>query len=487
MKFGTDVFISYAHQDDQAVPGEIGWVSQFEANLKAYLAKSYRREPRLWRDRRLRGNQDFDEEIQEQLLNSAVLVCILSPRYVDSLYCKMEREEFLKASGESDRLFKVVTFGLPDHQEHPDPLNRQNGYLFFSADPQTGDVYELNPDDDGKSTYRRLIQDLARHISEQLTELEGKPPPKPVPREQPSGGDRGVIYLAQTSFDLKEERESVQRDLELHGYSILPNQPLPTASSDCQDFVREQLALCNLSVHLIGQYSGGIPDGPDRSSYTELQNKLAIERGPEGLSHITWLPPGLEIQDEEHGRFVDRLRAAPSTYEHGDLYQTSFEELKAEVLLKAQLPAASEQPGEQTAGTVPKRIYLICDQQDLDRLAALEDSLFDSGYEVVPSIFEDSDPEIVREYHAENLQSSDAVMIYYGHGVESWLRQKMLELRRCPAGTFKAIYVAPPDSPAKARLRTREATLIVQGEQFDPKILDPFLARIQGNSVSESQ
>ena len=73
MKFGTDVFISYAHQDDQAVPGEVGWVSQFEANLKAYLAKSYRREPRLWRDRRLRGNQDFDEEIQEQLLNSAVL------------------------------------------------------------------------------------------------------------------------------------------------------------------------------------------------------------------------------------------------------------------------------------------------------------------------------------------------------------------------------------------------------------------------------
>ena len=82
---------------------------------------------------------------------------------------------------------------------------------------------------------------------------------------------------------------------------------------------------------------------------------------------------------------MDRLRAAPSTYEHGDLYQTSFEELKAEVLLKAQLPAASEQPGEQIAGTVPKRIYLICDQQDLDRLAALEDSLFDSGYEVVPS------------------------------------------------------------------------------------------------------
>ena len=399
----------------------------------------------------------------------------------------MEREEFLKASGEPDRLFKVVTFGLPDHQEHPDPLNRQNGYLFFSADPQTGDVYELNPDDDGKSTYRRLIQDLARHISEQLTELEGKPPQKPAPKEQSSVGDQGVIYLAQTSFDLKEEREGIQRDLELHGYSILPKQPLPTASPDCRDFVREQLALCNLSIHLIGKYGGGIPHGPDKNSYAELQNKLAIERGSEGLSQIIWLPPGLEIQDEEHGRFVDRLQADPNTYEHGDLYQTSFEELKAEVLLKAQLPAAPEQPEEQSADTVPKRIYLICDQQDLETLAALEDSLFDSGYEVVPSIFDDSDPQIVREYHAENLQSSDAVMIYYGQGVESWLRQKMLELRRCPAGTFKAIYVAPPDSPAKARLRTREATLIVQGEDFDPQILDSFLAQIQGNSAAESQ
>lgn len=440
----------------------------------------------MWRDRRLRGNEDFDEEIREQLLNSAVMVCILSPRYIDSLYCKMEREEFLRTAGELDRLFKVVTFGLPDHQEHPDPLDRQNGYLFFSADPQTGDAYELNPDDDGRSTYRRLIQDLARHISEQLKELESQGQ-APAPKQQPSEGSQGVIYLAQTSFDLKEDREAIQRDLELHGYSVLPRQPLPTVSPGCQEFVREQLASCKLSVHLIGQYGGGIPDGTDKSSYVEIQNQLAMERGPEGLSQIIWLPPGLKIQDEEHGKFVDGLQADPNTYEHGDLYQTSLEELKVEVLLKAQRPAAPEQPEEQSSDADPKRIYLICDQQDLDGLRSVEDFLFENGYEVIPSIFEDNDPEVVREYHTENLQNSDGVMIYYGQGVESWLRQKMLELRRCPVGTRKAIYIAPPDSPAKARLRTHEATVIVQGNEFDPQILEPFLGQIQERSGSESE
>ena len=91
----------------------------------------------------------------------------------------------------------------------------------------------------------------------------------------------------------------------------------------------------------------------------------------------------------------------------------------------------------------------------------------------------------VRLDHEENLRICDAVLVYYGRGNELWLRRKLRELQksagfgRSKPMLSKAIYLAPPESQEKGRLRTREALVIPQSETFVPTSLDPFLSQIR--------
>jgi len=58
---------------------------------------------------------------------------------------------------------------------------------------------------------------------------------------------------------------------------------------------------------------------------------------------------------------------------------------------------------EEEVPAASKLVYLICDIQDLDAVAPLEDFLFNNGVEVVLPIFEGDETQI-REDHIENLK-----------------------------------------------------------------------------------
>src|SRR4029077_17753062 len=74
MSFEQNLFISYAHIDDQPLtPGEKGWITRFHATLKAILSMRMGREAKIWRDEKLQGNDVFSDEIVSQFKKSAVL------------------------------------------------------------------------------------------------------------------------------------------------------------------------------------------------------------------------------------------------------------------------------------------------------------------------------------------------------------------------------------------------------------------------------
>ena len=86
--FNTDVFISYAHIHNRPLPPkEKGWVSQFHATLDALLSMRFGQTARIWRDDKLRGNDIFAGEIVGQFSQTAVLVSMLTPRYLTSDWC----------------------------------------------------------------------------------------------------------------------------------------------------------------------------------------------------------------------------------------------------------------------------------------------------------------------------------------------------------------------------------------------------------------
>jgi hypothetical protein len=94
MNFDTDVFISYAHIDNQPMlAGNDGWVTVFHEALHQLLSRFKGGEVRIWRDEKLRGNDVFSAEIMDQFPKTATLVSVLTPRYLKSPWCTKEIQD----------------------------------------------------------------------------------------------------------------------------------------------------------------------------------------------------------------------------------------------------------------------------------------------------------------------------------------------------------------------------------------------------------
>ena len=144
--FDKDIFISYAHLDNEPLSeGQEGWVSDFHKSLEIQVGQLMGAKPRIWRDPKLQGNDFFGDEIVEQFPGVAVLVSVLSPRYVKSEWCIRELQAFWKACERTggvrvdnkSRVFKVAKTPVPPEQ-HPVELQGLLGYEFFSIDPDSG-------------------------------------------------------------------------------------------------------------------------------------------------------------------------------------------------------------------------------------------------------------------------------------------------------------------------------------------------------------
>jgi hypothetical protein len=115
--FENQLFISYAHIDNEHFSGtNEGWVDLLHERLEIRLAQLLGKSPKIWRDRKLRGNDLFNDTIVIELAKTAILVSVITPRYVESQSCRSEVEDFSRLAaqtggiqiGDNHRVFKVV-------------------------------------------------------------------------------------------------------------------------------------------------------------------------------------------------------------------------------------------------------------------------------------------------------------------------------------------------------------------------------------------
>jgi len=413
---------------------------------------------------------------------------------VKSEWCQRELNEFLRATGgarvaDKLRVFKVVKTPVPRDQTPP-ALQPVIGYEFFTVDSQSGRERELQTGQrfatpEHERLYFMKLDDLAHDVAALLGILEGDALDTP----EATAGDKGCVYLAETSSDLGDRRDTIRRELQASGYTVLPDQPLPLVEADCVAFVREQLARCRLSIHMIGRNYGIVPDGSTESAVV-LQHELAVERAQKGeFCRLIWMPPNLSTDDPRQRLFLDRLESDPRSDAGTDLLKTPIEDFKSVLHLRLNPPPPREpvapvaQPAETQPVTEIKRIYLVCDQRDLEDTRPLEDFLFERNFEVTLPVFE-GDEAKVRQDHEANLTECDAVLIYYGAGDVPWLRSKLGELRKIAGkGRIKpmlavGVYLAPPATSDKARFRTHEAIVIAGADHPNTEALAPFLAKL---------
>lgn len=491
-EFEEDIFISYAHIDNQSLAeGQKGWITSFHQALEIRLSQLLGDEPEFWRDEsKLRGNDYFGDAIVTRLPRIAILITVLTPRYVKSDWCLKEVKEFYKVAeqtggvriSDKSRIFKVVKTPVPT-ERHPPELQSMLGYEFYQVDPTTGKPREFrfNSGLNADINYWAKLDDLAYDIYQLMETLKTRPDSE---AEQAAASTAAgvTVYLAEATLDLSGERDRIKRELQQRGYRVLPDRPLPLNAADFQAAVREDLRRSKLSVHLIGANYGIVPESAD-SSVACLQNELAAERSQDPtFTRIIWMSPGLEAREERQRRFIEYLHNDSNAQHGAELLQTTLEDLKT--IIHDKLNAAALHRAAHVDGDAPRRIYLICDRQDFDDVGPISDYLFDQGFEVITPIMEGDEAQ-VRADHKENLLLCDAILVYYGGAGESWLRAKLLDLRKL-AGygrtkplLAKAIFVGAPASPLKERFRTLEAIVIRCTERFTPEPLRPLLAQLE--------
>ena len=497
MHFEGDAFISYAHLDNQElIEGRKGWVANLHRALEVRVGQLLGKTPHIWRDPKLTGNDFFAETLVERLRRVAVLVSVVSPRYLKSEWTRRELDEFWKAAEqqggvrthEKSRVFKVLKTPVP-LDATPPALRALLGYEFFKIDPETGKVRELDEifGPDAQREFWLKLDDLAHDICCLLELLEAGEPEAALP------ASRGVVFLAETTGDLRDQRETMKRDLQQQGYTVLPAQSLPVIVSDVKAAVRDDLSRSDMSIHMVGRNYSLVPEG-GLDSLLEIQHELAVERATDGnFSRLVWIPQGLQVDDERQRRVIERLRLDPRVQDRADLLETYLEDLRTivrEWLERRHAAAAKPAPAAApAAGAAPASLYLVYDQRDADHVGPWADFLFDQQIEVMHPVFTGDEAE-VREYHEETLCNCDGVLIFYGAGNECWMRRKLRELQksagfgRAKAPPAVAVCLLSPKTAEKERFRTHEATVIPQWDGFAADALRPFVARLKGSGGS---
>lgn len=118
------VFVSYAHADDQPMDDNVpGWVSYFVDKLQRTVA----RQPggaqvTFWMDHRLEPQRRVDDELRRRISDSSVILALISPRYLESNWCAKEMATFVEEVGgglSDNRVFMVELLPTERPSWHP--------------------------------------------------------------------------------------------------------------------------------------------------------------------------------------------------------------------------------------------------------------------------------------------------------------------------------------------------------------------------------
>ena len=495
MSYEHDLFISYAHIDNQPLTAEQqGWVTRFHATLAAQLSMRLGSVAHIWRDDKLRGNDVFSDEIVQQFGRTALLVSVLTPRYLASDWCRRELAAFCDeaarsgglAPGNKARVFKVVKTPVADQATLPPQVRDTKGYEFFTD--CDGAPLELDPAYGVRfsEAYFRLVAVLAWELAQQLKTLQADPA-QAANDALPAPDTGPTVYLAECTADRREARAMLEAELKLHGLRVLPDRPLPRDDearylSDCA----EQLARCAMSIHLVGGVYGAVPDGQGDKSITVLQNALAARQCHSGqLSRLIWLPEGTASTQPQQQAFIRSLLEDDEAQFGADLLTGDIEQLKAAMhaTLKKLAKPVPPVAAAALAGANAPVLYLLCDERDRKASVPLRRWLRDQGVTVALPAFEGG-AAAVRDANEQAVAACNALLLFYGAGDEAWKRTTDSELqKRRGQRTGPAVplftWLAEPATPDKDDLADLADAGLIDGRQgFDASLLLPLVAAL---------
>lgn len=188
----NDLFISYAHVDNEHDPQSIRWVSEFVRGFGLLVRQ------------RLGGPSNFtlffDESdlhahhqlqiLLENARRSAVFVAILSPSYVAHDWTMQELREFAGIAGDHQRIVVVEKLPLHESDRYPAEIESHKRTQFWRTNPPESYAPSTLTAIGEAAAYKQTLETLAHQVQHLLREMrksaqqegltEEAPPPKPA-------------------------------------------------------------------------------------------------------------------------------------------------------------------------------------------------------------------------------------------------------------------------------------------------------------------
>lgn len=479
-KFKHDVFVSYAHVDNEPVllsDGKLcGWVDvlidKLEREVKARLGS---KALRIWVDHQLAENRPLTPELVGTIRESGTLLVIMSPGYLNSEWCKRERREFLSLVQDRVAMGSVfVVHARKVDGSMPDEFGDLTGFSFWTNDPEVGEGRPLGMPDPNESAFVKRVYNLSHKLKEQLVRLNTSSVPPASAIDSPGRTTRGRVYVARSTEDLEDVEDDLKNFIEQAGYDVLPTTQHPiTSAEDFERAMRGDLTRCTLFVQLLSLSRGRELAFAPGKRLPAFQDEIARRCN---LVRIQWRERGLDVEsvkDPLHRSLLDGARAC------------GLEELKRSVLQAAVSQRAASMPPLQRGVAV----FVNADVADSGlaeivgrELAQIGDV---AGFGVDCFLpLREGKPETVRLDFEKNLRECDGLLLVYGDADADWVRtqlrqgRKILCMRDHPLLSLAVLEGPPPD---KSNLAVAVANLALLDcrNGLDRGVLSDFVQSLQ--------
>ncbi|HVQ74010.1 MAG TPA: toll/interleukin-1 receptor domain-containing protein [Candidatus Binatia bacterium] len=471
-----DVFISYAHADDEVPQGApAGWVTTLIGELKKILRRKLGGSgAAIWMDHELAANQNVTAELLDKLRVSRVLVMVMSPGYQQSPWCQRELANFLLAA-EARRLRENVFVVEIEPVDWPQALKDLDLTPIrfwnrgFDAPVPVLYGYPLPPPD-AASPYWRHLNELAHWVATRLV----------AQRAAPAAPARTVL-VAETTDDLLDQRESVAALLRQHQFEPVPARAYPHDTEAAYvRALRDDLRRGTLFVQLLGPYEGRrLPDTDAPMIALQTREALAAQR--EGaITLIQWRDPGLDLATVKSDTHRALLAGA-------FVQACGFEQFRHEILRLLSHDAEPAPAAKRAAPAAARQlsIFVDADAVDADLASAVCESLGASDVQAVRAAEPAQPPSFARalEQQRETIRRCHGVLFVYGRATLNWLSARVgyatgaVGLRR--DDVWGAVLDGPPADDRKLPFRSRNLLNLDCRTGYDPATLDDFVATLR--------
>ena len=452
-----DIFVSYAHVDNELLPGESeGWVTQLISTLEVYLRQKFgRREKyKLWRDPDLSGNFPVTPEILDIVRESQIIILVLSPGYVSSQWCLDELETFVETRGiDSGRVFVVERDKLTEN-DRPAILADLKGYAFWVADKQQSSVVRTlgTPATVSyRADYFRQVEDLAIQLVKKLKRIrqEGageaavatpqnfffSPPQTDAASAQDADNlvetkeSLATVYVAPVPDTLQLERNDFIRVLQQHRIEVLPVSNRINYSTFQQE-MESDLERSRCFIQLL--------DGSGNMGLVSAQYQMAVQSGVEVMQ---WRSAALELAAVSDQDQVALLR--------GQHVMASDLVNFQQHLLKRLFPPEPVFTPEVIPETEQQIIFINVGAEDRALAEKVSRQLIAHGHFCLLPVEPDerSRPADIRKDMEQNMRYCDALLLLYDTSPITQIRQFLMQSWRMRAQRDKPLPTAVCISP----------------------------------------